>query len=124
RGDAYRELRQWDKAVADYNQAIEREAPGDWPWLQRGDARAALKQWVAAADDYTKALELRPERWYTWQRRGDARAALKQWAAAEEDYTKALEWQGKLLGSARRFDVRDFLGELARAARTPPADLW
>jgi tetratricopeptide (TPR) repeat protein len=55
-----------DKALADANQAIERDGTFAPAWAARGRARCRLKQWDAALGDLSRAVELDPNCAYAW----------------------------------------------------------
>jgi tetratricopeptide (TPR) repeat protein len=60
RGNAHRELKQFDQAVADYSKAIGLEPDFAEVWANRGRVHAASKQYDKAIADYRKSLELSP----------------------------------------------------------------
>jgi tetratricopeptide (TPR) repeat protein len=90
RARAHAELRQWEKAQADYGKALEAE-PDRWDlWAGRARAAAGLGRWEQAAADYTKALERRGNDPDLWLGRGQAEAERGQWAKAAADLGKAV----------------------------------
>jgi len=65
RGNVYSDLKQYDKAIADYNKAIELDPTGECgigkkgaAYYNRGLAYSGLKQYDKAISDYNKAIEL------------------------------------------------------------------
>jgi tetratricopeptide (TPR) repeat protein len=60
RADAYRRLKQYDGALADYFEVIRLDPNNRAAWFQRGSTYANLKQWDNAVADYSKAIELDP----------------------------------------------------------------
>ena len=60
-GNFYMELKQWDKAIADYSKAIELDPKNAWALSNRANIYSQLKQWDKAIADYTKAIELDPK---------------------------------------------------------------
>jgi Flp pilus assembly protein TadD len=79
RGDAQSGMGDWQRALADYTQAVER-APDDWePRLHRGRAYAQLRQWQLAAADFAKNRDIgfdEPRVWHDF--------ALASLAAGDE----------------------------------------
>jgi tetratricopeptide (TPR) repeat protein len=61
RGTAYADLKQFKKAIQDYNQAIELDPEYTHAFNNRGFAYADLKQFKKAIQDYNQAIELDPE---------------------------------------------------------------
>jgi serine/threonine protein kinase/formylglycine-generating enzyme required for sulfatase activity/Flp pilus assembly protein TadD len=53
-------LNQWEKAVADANEAIARQPGNALYWKNRAASYLELGQWPQAASDFAKALELAP----------------------------------------------------------------
>ncbi|KAF0125496.1 MAG: hypothetical protein FD189_2072 [Elusimicrobia bacterium] len=92
RGFAYGELKQYDKAIADFDKAIELN-PEDVhvDYRNRGVAYRKLKQYDKAIADYDKAIELNPKDADTYHNRGFAYDELKQYDKAIADYNKAIE---------------------------------
>src|SRR5205823_3308248 len=83
RGAAYAQLGKWDKAAADYSQALGMKPQDEWEvWRARGWAHYELGQWDRAIADYSKAIELRPGDWRSWWWRGLAHARQGQHARA------------------------------------------
>jgi tetratricopeptide (TPR) repeat protein len=60
------ELRQWEKALADYTEAIKRKEDDAWLWAERGLFYGRLGQWKKAAADHTQAVGLRPDDLELW----------------------------------------------------------
>ena len=92
RGFAYGELKQYDKAIADFDKAIELN-PEDVhvDYRNRGVAYRKLKQYDKAIADYDKAIELNPKDADTYHNRGFAYDELKQYDKAIADYDKAIK---------------------------------
>jgi tetratricopeptide (TPR) repeat protein len=59
RGTAYADLKQFKKAIQDYNQAIELDPEYTHAFNNRGFAYADLKQFKKAIQDYNQALFFR-----------------------------------------------------------------
>ena len=61
RGYSHRQLHQYDKALADLNQAIELDPKCATGWYNRGYAFAGLGQWDKASADFSKGTAVNPE---------------------------------------------------------------
>jgi tetratricopeptide (TPR) repeat protein len=57
RGRIAEELRQWERAVADFGQAIARVPEDPLSWALRGHAFVEMGRWAPAAADFTRAIE-------------------------------------------------------------------
>ena len=90
RGNAYAKLKKHDKAIEDYNKAIELDPEYATAYYNRGNAYAKLKKYEKAIEDYNKAIELNPEYAMAYNNRGNAYDELKKHEKAIEDYNKAI----------------------------------
>src|ERR1019366_9108073 len=91
RGRDYQAVDDRQKALADFDQAIELK-PGDPEnYLARGDFFAAIKQTERAIHDYTVAINLHLERTDVYAARGKAYTEARQFDKAEEDLTQAIK---------------------------------
>jgi tetratricopeptide (TPR) repeat protein len=70
RGDAYGKLREHDKAIADFSNAIQVD-PRRWiPWSNRADEYCQLRQYDKAIADYKQAIQLESTRRPLFQKLG------------------------------------------------------
>ncbi|MBV8309569.1 MAG: tetratricopeptide repeat protein, partial [Planctomycetaceae bacterium] len=98
RGCVRSDLGDWEGAVEDFSEAIERGVDDPYVWQYRGATRARLRQYPAALDDLSKAVECIPNNDPSvWLDRHLARAAAGDVALAEQDYGKAVECVGEVL---------------------------
>jgi serine/threonine protein kinase/tetratricopeptide (TPR) repeat protein len=132
RGDCYRHLGQWVKAISDYSKAIELNPSWADPRDRRGDCYKALEQWENAIADYSKAIELDPKSARPRDGRGECYRALKQWDKAIDDYTKAIDLDSKIpeywsnRGSVY-WDIRQFdeaISNFSKAIELNPKAHW
>jgi predicted O-linked N-acetylglucosamine transferase (SPINDLY family) len=91
RGNAMKELKQFDAAVASYDKAIELKPDLADAYSNRGNSLQKLKQFDAAVVNYDKAIELKPDLAEAYSNRGNAMQELKQFDAAVASYDKAIE---------------------------------
>lgn len=119
RGVAYSELGDYDRAIADYGQALTL-APGDATSIRnlriahvrRAAAAARLGDRTAARADYDRAIALEPDHPLAYLRRGQLALERGDRDEAIADLTKAKELDP---GNA------DIAAQLADAERQPPA---
>ena len=95
RGNAYCELKQYEKGVEDYNKAIEINPNCVEAYNNRGNAYCELKQYEKAIKDYTRTIALNPEDAVVYYNRGNAYHELNQHEKAIDDYTKTIELNPK-----------------------------
>src|SRR5262249_23135343 len=57
RGEAYADLKQWDKAIADYSEAIKLNPNSAGLWNQRGLAYGNSGQWEKQIEDVSQAIK-------------------------------------------------------------------
>jgi tetratricopeptide (TPR) repeat protein len=95
RGLAYHELKQHEKAIEDYNKAIELNPKYAVAYNNRGFAYHELKQYEKAIEDFSKAIEHNPKDAEAYNNRGVAYGGLKEHESAIEDYNKAIELNPK-----------------------------
>jgi serine/threonine protein kinase/tetratricopeptide (TPR) repeat protein len=115
-GNIYTQLKQWDKAVAEYSKVIELRPDHPAAFAGRAIAYDALKQRDKAIADYTQAIELDPKNVGAWTNRAFAYSQLKQYDKALADYSKAIELEPKLVwGWTNRAWAYRALGQLDKA---------
>ncbi|WP_170147852.1 tetratricopeptide repeat protein [Marinoscillum furvescens] len=80
----------YEKAISNYNQAIQLDADRFIFFYNRGSAHLKLGNNYAAITDLTRAIELNPEYQQAWNQRGETKANLGDQASAMEDYQQAI----------------------------------
>jgi tetratricopeptide (TPR) repeat protein len=93
RGDSYSEIKDYDHAIADYNQAIRLKPDYAEAYNNRGYAYYWKNEGAKAIADYSRALELRPHYAYAYNNRGAAYMASGHPDQAINDFAHALELQ-------------------------------
>jgi tetratricopeptide (TPR) repeat protein len=84
-------LKQFEKAIEDFEEAIKLNPNYADVYRDRGNAYRRLEQYERAIEDYDKAIELNPEYALAYNHRGSTYHMLKQYEKALEDYNKAIE---------------------------------
>jgi len=92
RGLAYYNKKDYDKAIADYDEAIKLK-PKDTATntYRRGDAYFNKKDYDQAITDYTEAIKLDPKYSSAYNNRGNAYFNKKDYDKAIADYTEAIK---------------------------------
>jgi tetratricopeptide (TPR) repeat protein len=90
RGPAYADLKRFDLAIADFDQAIRLDPNEAITYYNRGHAYHELKQFVRAITDYDQAIRLDPNDASAYNNRGSAYSDLKQFNRAIVDYDQAI----------------------------------
>ncbi|MBE8950600.1 MAG: tetratricopeptide repeat protein [Quinella sp. 3Q1] len=90
RGNAYYGLKQNERAIQDFNKALEFKQH-EFMYTSRGNAYGNLGQYERAIQDYNKALQLNPNLADAYYNRGNVYARLGNFKQAIADVTKAIE---------------------------------
>ena len=81
RGDARRQIREYELAMDDYNQAIELNAGLAYAYLGRGELNLLIGENQRALADFDIAVNMEPERKYFQEKRGGAHSYLQEKAS-------------------------------------------
>lgn len=104
RGNIYNDrLRDYEKAIADYNKTIELNPKFSWPYLNRAIAYGRLKRWEEAIVDYGRAIELDANYASAYNGRAWSYCHIGKFEEALTDANKALELKPN---EANFFDTR------------------
>ena len=104
RGNIYNNnLRDFDKAIADYNKTIELNDKFPWPYHNRGIAYGRLKRWDEAIADYGRAIDLDQNYASAYNGRAWSYCQIGKFEEALVDANKALELRPN---EANFFDTR------------------
>jgi serine/threonine protein kinase/regulator of sirC expression with transglutaminase-like and TPR domain len=90
RADSELKDKQYDKAVADYSEAIRDKPDMAEAYYHRGNAYCGLTQYDKAVADYTQAIVLKPDYPEAFRDRGNAYDDLEQKEKAVADYSEAI----------------------------------
>ncbi|WP_445635008.1 Protein kinase domain-containing protein [Nostoc sp. DSM 114161] len=95
---AYKQ-RDYEKAVANYSQAIEQEPKHARALVNRGNARYNLKDYEGAVADYSQALKIKPKEIKALVNRGNARFMLAEYSNdPDTEYNLALTDYNRAIG--------------------------
>lgn len=120
RGLAYRVKGDIDKAIADFNQAIQLDANSDTTYFMRGSAYHAQGKLDLAIADYTRLIKLKPANLGAYDNRGSAYytkgeidraiADVDQAIRLAPSYARAYNSRGKIYRDKGEFDraIADF----------------
>ena len=104
-------LKEYQKAIADYTKAIELKPDYYLAYYNRGNVHNNLKEYQKAIADYNQAIELKPDYANAYYNRGNVHFDLKEYQKAIEDYQKAAEFyqqQGKTV------DYQDAINQIKK----------
>jgi tetratricopeptide (TPR) repeat protein len=91
RGFAYKRLGEYQRAIVDYDRAIELDPNYARAYASRGSAFRNLREYKRAIEDYNRALENRPSYLWAYAGRGQAYSLLKEYTHAIKDLNHAIE---------------------------------
>lgn len=122
RGVVYNELGDYDRAIADYREALAL-APGDptalrnlrVAYTRRGVALANFGEFERALDDLGRAIELEPSHHLAWLRRAELRMELGDLEGAARDLAEA---ETRRPGDAEIDTARKRLASLEQQSRS------
>ena len=97
-GFSYDKLKQYDRAIQNYDKAIELNPHFAVLYSNRGVTYNKLNQYMKAIQDHDKSIELDPSYARAYGNRGNVYVDLKQYNKAIQDYDKAIELNPNLVG--------------------------
>jgi tetratricopeptide (TPR) repeat protein len=90
RGNAWSDIKQYEKAIKDYDQAIRLDAKFTNAFICRAIAWGKRKEYDKAIQDYNEAIRLEPKSAYGYGNRAQAWAKQKQYDKAVKDFDEAM----------------------------------
>jgi len=78
-------IKDYNKAIADYSEAIEKAPENYYGYLIRGDAYSREKEYYSAISDYSKVIELKPNLSAVYKERSEAYRLTNQDTKAAND---------------------------------------
>ena len=98
RGTGYYNQKEYEKAIADYTEAIRLDSKNALYVANRANSRRLDGKWDDALADYSEAIRLEPKKAEHYTDRGDAYRDRKEYDKAIADYTEAVQRQEKAVG--------------------------
>ena len=119
RGNAYSYIGEYDKAIADYDQAIKLKPHYAKAYYHRGVAYCKKREYDKAIKDYNAVIKREPDYAEAYSARGEAWLHLKEWERARADLTFARSKDFNIVASFRKDyeNVADF--ELKNGVQLP-----
>jgi tetratricopeptide (TPR) repeat protein len=116
RGSAWNSKGEFDRAIADFDEAIRLDPKVQFTQEGRGSAWAAKGEYDRAIADYTEAIRLRPTNEGAYNDRGLAWKAKREFDRAIADFNDAIRLAPKLARAySNRGEVWRLKGDLERA---------
>ncbi|MBN2316228.1 MAG: tetratricopeptide repeat protein [Sedimentisphaerales bacterium] len=97
RGVVYKSRGEYDRAILEYNKAIEIDPGSTKAYHNRGNAYQEKSEYDRAIRDYTMAIEIDPNYAIAYTGRGNVFNAKGEYVRAIEDYTKAIQFDPKFV---------------------------
>ena len=117
RGMEYRRKRQYDRAIADFDEAIRLDPKYSNAFKNRGDAYRDMGEYDGAIVDYNQTILLNPNDASAFNERGYAYSAKNEYDRAIADYDQAIRLDpAKALPFNNRGNAFELKGDHARAA--------
>lgn len=95
RGHAYSDSQQYDKAIVDFNKAIELNPKDANAYINRALIYSEMSQYSKAIVDFNKVIELDPKNSGGYAGRGAVHTNTEEYEKAIADYEKAIELEPK-----------------------------
>jgi tetratricopeptide (TPR) repeat protein len=95
RGEAYRLLKDYPRAIQDFDRAVELDPHDAGAYASRGQAYRLLKDYPRAIQDFDQTVELDPKAGWAYGSRGEAYRLLKDYPRAIQDFDQAVELDPK-----------------------------
>jgi tetratricopeptide (TPR) repeat protein len=87
----YRLIKEYPRALADYDLALELDPQNAWAFAGRGETYRLLKDYEKALQDFERALALHPKDGWAHGHRGMTYVALKDYEKALPDFSRSIE---------------------------------
>lgn len=122
RGIAYFRQGQYDRAIADFDQALNLDPSSTFALNNRGTAYARKGQYDRAIEDFDQAIGLNPNYAITYNNRGSAYAKNGKYDYAIVDFEQALQLDPKDVSARKNRELAEqLMGNTARADTNVPS---
>ena len=91
RGTIYKKLKNYSKAIEDYDKVIKLNSNDAGYYNGRGSAKYSLGEYKESVEDYNKAIKLNPNKVSYYNKRGNGKYKLGEYKESIEDYNKTIE---------------------------------
>ncbi len=92
RGNTYRDMKSYDRAITDYSKAIEMNPSVAEPYIERADAFLGKGDTDMALQDFNKAADIDPDNENVYIKRGYLYLKVRKYPSdALKDFEKAIE---------------------------------
>ncbi|MCA1991739.1 MAG: tetratricopeptide repeat protein [Coleofasciculus sp. S288] len=134
RGNTRLENRQYEKAIAAYEQAIKIKPDYYEAWYYKGSALYQLQRYEEALASYDQAIQIKPDSYETWYAKGcslgqllkyeEAIASYEQVVQIKPDYYEA--WYNKGYSLCQLLKYEEAIASFEKALQIQPdfADAW
>ncbi|MFN6568526.1 tetratricopeptide repeat protein [Dendronalium sp. ChiSLP03b] len=131
-GESYRSMEQYDKALQNFDRAIELKPKYQWAIASRGETYCLMERYEEALQDFHRVIELNPKDNWSIASRGDTYRLMERYEEALQDFNHAIELNPKDDWSiARRGDTyrlmeryEEALQDFNHAIELDPKDDW
>jgi tetratricopeptide (TPR) repeat protein len=128
RGKVYLAMHDYDRAIADFNEAIQLDPKNAFTFYDRGNAYRAKGDHDRAIQDYDQAIKLNPNFARAWNSRCLARAIIGQLEQALRDCTESLRLapniadtlDSRALVYLKRGDIENAIADYGAALKVNP----
>jgi tetratricopeptide (TPR) repeat protein len=129
RGEAYLGVKQPDKALVDFNAALQLDAQNLSALLGRAAIAHTQRAYTASLEDYSRVIELDPKNTTAYFKRGNVHFDLHEYTQALEDYSSALKLDpqqslalyNRALADARLGRLKDSAADRRQALELDPS---
>jgi tetratricopeptide (TPR) repeat protein len=90
RGDAFRDIKDYNKAIADYSQAISLSPKSSIPYKNRGWILNEQGEWDKVIENFDQAIVLESADTHAYLYRGFSFYSKGEWEKSIADYTQAI----------------------------------
>ncbi len=91
RGRMKKNLLKYNRAMQDYNIAVEKYPEDESSYFGRGELKYAMADYHGAIIDFNKCIEIKPNRIIIIDKRADCRLKIEDYIGAIEDYSMSIQ---------------------------------